>query len=164
VSSHKIPAFDLLIGQSVPYSGFGDLISESAEMRAAFDGSVEGARARLQSGFHLSLSEPTRIPLELDVIVVEMWDQGWSPDTGNVNLFSTDFGLILAEALVTRFNGILVFRSRSDISHLSLWWPARQVEAFPFHHMVKCLYHREANSIASFAKGISNIVSGGFGG
>jgi hypothetical protein len=158
VSIQKICRFDLLSEHAAPYAGFGDPLAESPDRVRKFLGLVEDARGRLESGFKRRLDDPHSLSQQIDVIVDEMWSQGWSPDEGNINLFVTDFGLVLTGALLALYGGNLVFRSEEDISHLSIWWPARKIEAFPFHRLLKCLFSREVNSVSLFVDRISGML------
>jgi hypothetical protein len=153
-----VPPFDLLSEQDAPYSGFGDPLPESPERLQVLLAATEDARRRITKTFAHELDIPSSVPQQLDTIIAQMWAHGWSPAKGNINLFATDFGLLLTSVLLTNYHGSPIFRSEDNLSHFSIWWPSCKLEIFPFHHMVKCLSHREANSVASFAKGLAAMV------
>jgi len=157
VSNLKMPPFDLLTAQAEPYTGFGDPLPDSTERIQKFNSVVEGARIRLKEGFALRLNDGSLIPAQLDKIIDDMWGKAWSPKEGNVNLFATDFGLLLTYAINSQLGGNIIFRSDVDVSHLSVWWPERKLEAFPFHHVLKCLLEKNTNSLESFVRGISEF-------
>jgi hypothetical protein len=91
-----------------------------------------------------------------------MWNDGWSPEKGNINLFATDFGLVFVDAIHAVMGGELVFRSDSDITHLSMWYPTFKIEAFPFHHVCKCLLESDGSSLGYFFHALSvDLGSGG---
>jgi hypothetical protein len=138
--------------------GFGDLLSESSERTDRVVHEACEARQRVESVFLCSLKDSSSVPHILDDIIQDMWNEGWSPDKGNINLFTRDFGLVLFSALLSLFGGNVVFRSDEDITHLSLWWPASGFEVFPFHHVLRCLLERESDSVASFVKGLVGLL------
>jgi hypothetical protein len=159
VSSLRVPPFDMLTAQPSPYSGFGEPLAESSDLEKQLLSLADEARTRLNEGFGRQLANDASLPAELDSIVREMWEHGWSPDTGNVNLFATDFGLVLAAMLRERYKVAMVFRSATDVSHVSLFWVREEIEVFPFHHVVKCLLDSQSDSIASFADGIERVLT-----
>lgn len=158
MSSLRVPPFDMLTGQPSPYSGFGEPLSESNDLEKQFVCLADEARNRLNNGFGRQLVNDASLPSELDSIIREMWEHGWSPDTGNVNLFATDLGLVLAAMLHAKHKAAIVFRSATDVSHLSLFWAREGVEVFPFHHVAKCLLDRQSDSIVTFVDGIESIL------
>ena len=97
---------------------------------------------------------------DLDDILAEMWEEAWSPETGNIHLFATDFGAILACELASSFHGRLLFRSRKDLTHCSVWWADSRVEAFAFHKALKALYDRQERALVAFYDGIESLVGG----
>ena len=50
--------------------------------------------------------------------------------------------------------GQAIFRSRTDLSHASLWWPEKRVEVFPFHKMYRRLVDRDGESLVFFVKAL----------
>lgn len=153
MSVHNVPAFDLLTGQKSPYLGFGIPIAESERRIETFLGLAGLARARIQKTFGSRLEDTGQLPREIDDIIAGMWKDGWKPEGNNVNLFVTDFGAVVADALLHVCEGKLVFRSDTDISHLSIWWPNSGVELFPFHALLKILLHPQENTVQSLFKG-----------
>lgn len=152
---HKTPPFDRLTGLSAPFEGFGPVLDRSQDRTDEFCRVVAEARRRIRDVFSVAISDsPAEIADQLDILADSMWDDGWDPSTGDVNLFATDFGLVLTAAMIKTGGGSLVFRSESDLSHVSVWYQDRGVEAFPFHKVFKRLSSREGESIASFVSGI----------
>ena len=91
---------------------------------------------------------------ELDDIIGKMWETGWDPRVGDLNLFTRDFGLLLIEATLDLLGGRPIFRSPGqDIYvHNSIFWPG--VEAFPFHKAFTCLTQTDGESMAYFVRGV----------
>ena len=90
----------------------------------------------------------------MDQIISEMWDSGWNPETGNINLFARDFGVVLVDAILKSLGGKPIFRSEKDMSHLSIFWANSKLEAFPFHKVLKCLFNRQGESASSFVSSL----------
>jgi hypothetical protein len=160
VSNHKsktieVPPFDALSGQVNPFLGFGQILPNSFELEKRFQETLTKALRNVKDGFKVKLAIPNEIPRELDRIIVGMWDSGWNPESGNVNLFSRDFGCILTKAVLDSLGGISTFRSIDDISHFSIFWPDAKLEAFPFHKVLKCLYNRNGETMISFIEGLA---------
>lgn len=154
----KIPPFDVLQDGSNPTNLFGKILEQSnVRKRVLIDQALE-ARHRLEKTFRKSLIDPVSVPDQLDDLISSMWNENWSPKTGNVNLFVTDFGLQLVTSILSVLDGDLIFRSDKDISHLSIWWPKRRLEAFPFHKVLKCLCKRHGESVEQFFRNISGAV------
>src|SRR5205807_1309048 len=103
-------------------------------------------------------NDPGIVPERLEAVVARMWAEGWRRDDDNVNLFATDFGSILTDALHHTLRGLLVFRSRTALSHASLWWDALSVEAFPFHRVFRRLIHEEGESLSYYARRLTDLV------
>jgi hypothetical protein len=122
---------------------------------------TEGAKHRLEVGFQVKLESAREIPNQLDKINSSMWDSGWNPQGGNVNLFTRDFGCVLTKSILALLGGVLIFRSREDVSHLSILWASSKFEAFPFHKVQKCLHSRYGETMASFMDGIAKQISSG---
>ena len=154
MSNHSVTAFDCIRGATKPFSGFGSIEADSLELFSKLQRLSEDAKQRLRQGFSREFDDPTTVGSTLDDIVKEMWTNGWTPERGNVNLFTTDFGLVLTTAIFELAGGQPVFRAISDLNHFSLYWPKAPAEAFPFHKVLKCLYHREGESMAQFVTGI----------
>jgi hypothetical protein len=151
--------FDVLTNCDSPYPGFGQLLhdSQGAESELRRDAAV--ARMQLRETFNAHLNTSLESLSELDRIVADMWNNGWDPKKGNVNLFARDFGLILVESLIALLGGRLIFRSGNIVTHCSIFWKDAAVEAFPFHKALKCLLlDQHGDSMAYFAKGLAHLV------
>jgi hypothetical protein len=92
----------------------------------------------------------------LDGIIERMWETGWDPRVGDLNLFTRTFGLLLIEATLDLLGGRPIFRSPGDdiYVHNSIFWPG--VEAFPFHKAFKCLTESDGESMAYFVRGVGH--------
>lgn len=134
-------------------------MTESKERVERFMGLALDAKGRIENGFREALDDANEMPGRLQHIIDGMWSSGWNPQGRNINLFVTDFGLVLVAALREIHGGQLIFRSDSDLSHLSMWWPERNLEIFPFQYVLKCLLHRDGNSIISFIRGVGKILA-----
>ena len=155
MSFHEVPPFDMLTGLSLPFDGFGNVLKSSQERIDKFCGLASQACHRIEDTFAVAFqADAAEVSRQLDAVIDSMWEEGWDPSTADVNLFATDFGLVLAAAMCTASPESLTFRSESDISHISLWYIDRGVEAFPFHKVVKRLLQRDGESIASFVDGV----------
>lgn len=101
------------------------------------------------------------MPAALEGVIEDMWQQGWDPHHGNVDLFVRDFGLILCKSLYSQCSGgSLQFRSQTNLDHTSIWWPAQGIEAFPFHKIYKRLFSRSGESTVFFAAGVCALLRG----
>ncbi len=158
MSDDDVPLLDILEGVDAPSQFFGAVAVLSSREVRRFQKAAATARGRVEEGFRRMWNAPGADPRKLDEIIDEMWDQGWVPDIGDLNLFSTDFGLILTEAIFRRFGGKLVVRSEVDFKHCSIWWPEKRLEAFPFHRVLKRLYKREGDSIEFLIAGIAAFL------
>jgi hypothetical protein len=152
----EIPPFDALFEQASPFTGFGQVLSNRPHVQEIFRNTIIDSQRRLQDGFQMRFALPTEIPNELDRIVSSMWKNGWNPRSGNINLFTCDFGCVLGKAILDSLGGRPIFRSAEDLSHFSIFWDDAKVEAFPFHKVVKCLHNREGESMTSFRNGIAS--------
>ena len=148
-------SFDLLTGQASPFTGFGERCDASARF------AVLSARAigRFDEMFGVKAEDVDEIASQLDRIIVEMWNEGWDPDTGNIDLFTTDFGALLANSIAKDFEGTPVFRSVTDLTHMSVWWPVERIEAFPFHKVFKRLCSREGEGLSFYVQALSRLVT-----
>jgi hypothetical protein len=155
-----VPPFDVLTSQTTPFTGFGDPLAATTDCEGRFLDTAHQARRRISEVFALELGGPEEVPAKLEGVIAQMWVEGWDPETGDVNLFTTDFGCVLAQAIHQTLGGLLVFRSATDLSHLSLWWHERAVEAFPFHKTYKRLLSNEGDSFPYFARCLANLVGG----
>lgn len=158
MSSPNLSHFDLLTGQKESYLGFGNPLPESSGRSSRFDALVDRAVIRVQEGFSVNLADDSVSATRLDSIISEMRDEGWKPESGNVNLFSTDFGLIVTRTLQRLAGGTLVFRSETDLNHTSIYWPTLGIETFPFHKVYKRLNAKEGESLDTFVRGVIRLV------
>ena len=154
-----VPPFDLLLSQLQPYKGFGDVLSTSEPMQTQVARTAIEGRERISQVFGIDMVDCFDTPRIIDELVHSMWRDGWSPDGGNVNLFATDFGAVLTDAIQRSSGGSLIFRSATDLSHLSLWWPERGIEVFPFHKMYKRLLSDDCESVEFFVSRIRELTA-----
>jgi hypothetical protein len=151
------PAFDMFSGKATtPYRGFGDVIRDASEIELKLHADAAQVRTDVRKTFHARLESSTSIPKELDDIIERMWETGWDPRVGDLNLFTRDFGLLLFEATLDLLGGRPIFRSPGqDIYvHNSIFWPG--VEVFPFHKAFKCLTEADGESMAYFVRGVAH--------
>ncbi len=100
--------------------------------------------------------DPILAAVQLDRIIDSMWEEGWNPAEGDINLFATDFGLALLTTLLTCRQWTLVLRSETDLSHLSLWDRRRRTEYFVFHKILKQLLNQGGESILSLVRQVTS--------
>jgi hypothetical protein len=151
----NFPAIDMFSGKATkPYHGFGGVIADSSELERQLHADAVRVRDDIRKTFRVRLESSTSTPKELDDIVKRMWETGWDPRVGDLNLFTRDFGLLLIEATLELMGGRLVFRSPGEdiYVHNSIFWPG--VEAFPFHKAFKCLTESDGESMAYFVRGV----------
>jgi|GEM_PF-4339895 hypothetical protein len=156
----EVPPFDLLENLSHPFSGFSEVLPSTPDLEDSFRRKATTVRLRIAAQFGVPLKDWTSTAKELDSIVAGMWGTGWNPETGNVNLFACDFGLVLSEAILGMLHGTPTFRSKTDLSHFSIYWPEHRLEAFPFHKVLKCLYNKEGERMIGFVDGLTGKVQG----
>lgn len=161
MSYFEIPTFDSLTKQCVPYSGFGNTSIFSKNAPDSYVDTSQQAHSRCSEVFGIRTATPQEIIQCIDQTIASMRSQGWTPEEGSINLFTTDFGCLLTDALREMVGGSLVLRSGSDLSHASVWWAENGVEVFPFHVIYKRLQDFEASSLASFAKGVRSMLECG---
>lgn len=148
--------FDLLAGPSAPYAGFGERVVASPAQLAELQAAGAAAQGRLASGFGCDFADAHAVPGQLDAVVKQMWGDGWSPETENVNLFTRDFGLALTAAILAAIGGEAVLPVERNRAHLSIWWRAARVEAFPMHNVAKCLLAPDGTSMDYFFRSLSS--------
>jgi hypothetical protein len=156
--SHDHVLFDMLTGGRAPYLRFGPIVENSGRLEEDLHQEAAVTRTQLREAFGAKLDNSSTIPQELDAIVAEMWNTGWDPGKGNVNLFTRDIGLNLVEATLDLLGGLLVFRDEKNFIHCSIFWRDAKIEAFPFHKAVKCLRNRDGDTMAYFVKGLSDQI------
>ncbi len=145
----EIPPFDALIGSEKPTDSFGGIL-ENAEFDIAmlrFEELANQAIITVCEMFDINLSDPKITADELDGIISEMWSTGWNPEEADFNLFCSHYGTILASLMKIVPNTSIVFRSSSNINHLSIWHESSKTEYFPFHKIAKCLTRRHGESV-----------------
>jgi hypothetical protein len=151
------PAVDMFSGKATtPYRGFGGVIQDSSELERQLHADAAQVRKEVRKIFRVELEKSTSIPKELDGIIERMWETGWDPRVGDLNLFTLTFGLLLIEATLDLLGGRPIFRSPSDDIYVeySIFWPG--VEVFPFHKAFKCLTASDGESMAYFVRGVGH--------
>jgi hypothetical protein len=157
VSLLDVPPFECLTQDTAPYSGFGPPIA-AADVSESFSRVVEEATHRITEMFGVS-PQPDRTGIVvLEELVSRMWREGWDPATSDTNLFVRDFGSVLMSVIHTMAGGEPVFRSTTDLSHASLWWPKDRLEVFPFHKMYRRLTDRTGESLVFFTDALMRKV------
>ena len=145
----EVPPCESLAQGTSPYSGFGPLVSET-ETIENFSRVVSEASTRISQMFGVSPPADRTGIAALEEVVSGMWSEGWDPETADVNLFVRDFGSLFMSIIQAMNGGEAVFRSKTDLSHASLWWPKKRLEVFPFHKMYRRLTDREGESLVFF--------------
>ena len=115
------PAFDILSGKATtPYHGFGGVVQDSSELERQLHVDAARVREEIRKTFRVRLESSTSIPKELDDIIERMWETGWDPRVGDLNLFTHDFGLLLIVATLDLLGGrpvqatMFMFTTRSS--------------------------------------------------
>lgn len=155
----EVPPFEALTQAMAPYSGFGPIIRDE-ETAPNFSRVLREASGRIQEMFGISPTHDRAGIEALENLVSSMWREGWDPETADINLFVRDFGSVFMAGIEYVLAGDAVFRSKTDLSHTSLWWPAKRLEVFPFHKMYRRLIEREGESLVFFVDGVArNLAS-----
>lgn len=154
----EVPPFEALTQGTCPYSGLGPLVSD-AEATQNFSPVVASAFARLSETFGVSLHPDRNGVATLEDLVNRIWDEGWDPESGDVNLFVRDLGSVFMFILQAMTAGEAVFRSKTDLSHASLWWPKKRLEIFPFHKMYRRLTDRDGESLVFFVDSLTKKLA-----
>ena len=157
----NFPAFDLLEGDENVFDGFGKFLENTQSANEYLEEVYNQAISRIEDIYEMTSHCELDIIDILEKIIEEMWNEGWNPRNGDINLFTRDFGCILAKEIKKRLNGIFVFRSNKDLSNLSLWWKEKKIEIFPFHKVFKRLSKREGESISYFYSSLKKILNAG---
>lgn len=156
MSFRDVPPFDLLTDAEEPFEG-GD-VSATPLIMPRFEEVVSQAAQRVSDTFSVVVPSTLDGATELERIVAEMWNEGWDPEEGDVQLFVRDFGALLARTILSELDGVPIFRSSRDLSHMSVWWPHSKVEAFPFHKMHKRMTHADGDSLTYYVKSLGQLV------
>lgn len=155
-----LPEPELLFDVSRGASPRGDL-GELRSVGPNFERFTAQLTARLLDAFSVRLSMDATLPEDIDAIIEEMWNDGWTPNAHSVELFARDFGLLTCMLLHDNLSGELVSRGSDAILHLSVWWPTAGLEAFPSHVAAKALLDRASGaSLTSFVRGITTLLLG----
>ncbi len=154
MSSHEIMDFDLFVGRTAPLPSFGPVDDDSKGPERQLRAAAAQVRQQVRDTFDAKLENSSAIPGELDSIIRELWETGWDPQVDNLQLFTRDFGLLLTETTLDLLGGKLVPRSPDNVVHWSIFWADRKVEAFPFHKALKCLTHRDGETMTYFVRGL----------
>jgi hypothetical protein len=158
VSSHDNPVFDALRGGSSPCADFGPRL-EGESVLQNFETVASEAKSRVASIFGVEVDYGDCAAEALEGIVREMWETGWDPTKGSIDLFSTDLGCLLTKSVQQQLGGEVVFRSSRDLSHASIWFPHQRVEVFPFHRVFKRLKSQDGESLVYFLRSVSAMLA-----
>jgi len=156
VLSHNNYLFDLVKGEETPIKNFGKIYIVKDDIKTMLFEVEEEARRRFNKFFLNSNKEITIKSLEKTI--QKMWNEGWNPDKGNINLFSTDFGIILTIIIIDKIGGQIIFRSDENLNDLSIWWQEKKIEVFPFHKMYKRLLSKDEDDIEYFYNQIKKMI------
>lgn len=154
----EVPPFDSLTQGTTPYSGFGPLVlgPDAAEN---FSRVIKEASVRISEMLGVS-PPPDRTGIAaLEKLASRMWREGWDPESADVNLFVRDFGSVFMSIIQAMTTGEPVFRSKTDLSHASLWWPKKRLEVFPFHKMYRRLTDRDGESLVFFLDSLTKKLA-----
>ena len=154
----EVPPFESLTQGTSPYSGFGPLVTDTETINN-FSRIVSEGSARISQTFGMSFPPDRSGIAGLEALISRIWEEGWDPDTSDVNLFVRDFGSIFMSLIQAMTTGEPVFRSRTDLSHASLWWSTKRLEVFPFHKMYRRFTDREGESLLFFVDGLGKKLA-----
>lgn len=158
-SEHSLN-FDVLAGGSEPSALLGALLdpAESHAKREALKTHSESAVARVHEDFKVRITFDQGGMDRLDAIICQMWADEWSPEAGDIRLFTMDFGSLLAEALLRLPGAVPVFRGPRVFFDMSVWFPALEIEYFPLHKAGKALAVAEGESVAQLFRSAANAA------
>ena len=141
--------FDALRDGAAPTEMFGPVLTGSAHSVASerLEALASTARARVAETFHRLIACDAAGVHALDDIIHEMWADDWSPQEGNIKLFTAHFGVLFSQALMAASGTVPIFRSVDSLDHFSVWMPSFLLEVFPFHKTHKTLLHRDGESL-----------------
>jgi len=120
---------------------------------------VDQARSRFSDVFGCAFSLSEEGIEQLELVIQEMWSSGWDPANGDIDLFSRDFGSMLAASTQQLLGGKFVFRSSTDLTHSSIWFEERCLETFPFHRVFKRLTHEHGESLTYYFKSVMKTIN-----
>lgn len=152
---------DMLVGATTPARDFGAPLTDRAlrDARTELAGIVAEARARFIDTFGPLPDNPREVARRLEATCAEMWREGWEPQSSDLDLFATDFGVILMDAMYQDLSGEIVLRSSDELSHGSLFWPSAGIEAFPLHKVAKRLLNSDGEGLAYFYEQVASRVA-----
>jgi hypothetical protein len=157
VLHHNETLFDLLQNGDNPTSIYGGILIENSESLSILNNMVKETEKRFSEMFLVKKQDITIKILEQTIN--DMWNEGWNPEKGDVNLFTTDFGIILTNIIMKKLNGKIIFRSTTDLSDLSIWWKDIKMEVFPFHKLFKRLSFRDGEDLEYFFSQVSKFLN-----
>jgi hypothetical protein len=159
LSKIEIPPFDLITGDAIPFDGFGNIIEDKKNVEISFLKVLKEVNDRIRDIFNLDLNcENIDAVKDLENIISQMWLEGWDPEAGNYNLFTRDFGSILAREIKSQLGGEYIFRSRKRLDYMSIFWKEKKVEAFPFFKVLKRLFNKDGESLTYFFASLRKII------
>ena len=158
--------FDALAGGSEPSTLLGVLLnpSESHAKREALKTHSDIAVARVHEDFKVRITFDQGGMDRLDAIIREIWADEWSPEVGDIRLFTMDLGSLLAEALIRLPGAVPVFRVPRVFFDMSVWFPAPRIEYFPLHKVGKALAGAESESVAQLFRSAARLSADPLGG
>jgi len=159
LSKIEIPPFDLITGDAIPFDGFGNIIEDKKNVEIRFLKVLKEVSDRIRDIFNLDLDcENIDVVKDLENIISQMWLEGWDPESGDYNLFSRDFGSILAREIKSQLGGDYIFRSTKRLDYMSIFWKEKKVEAFPFFKVLKRLFNKDGESLTYFFSSLRKMI------
>lgn len=159
MSKIDIPPFDIITGDAIPFDGFGNIIEDKKNVEISFIKVFKEVSERIRDIFDLDLDcENIDVVTDLENIISQMWLEGWDPEVGDYNLFTRDFGSILAREIKSQLGGEYIFRSRKRLDYMSIFWKEKKVEAFPFFKVLKRLFNKDGESLIYFFNSLRKII------
>lgn len=159
MSKIDIPPFDIITGDANPFDGFGKIIEDKKNVEIRFLKVVKEVSDRIRDIFNIDVDcENYDAVTDLENIIYQMWLEDWDPEAGDYNLFTRDFGSILAREIKSRLGGEYIFRSRKSLDYMSIFWKEKKVEAFPFFKVLKRLFNKDGESLTYFFASLRKMV------
>jgi hypothetical protein len=159
LSKIDIPPFDIITGDAIPFDGFGNIIEDKKNVGISFIKVLKEVSERIRDIFDLDLDcENIDAVTDLENIISQMWLEGWDPEVGDYNLFTRDFGSILAREIKSQLGGEYIFRSRKRLDYMSIFWKEKKVEAFPFFKVLKRLFNKDGESLIYFFNSLRKMI------